>query len=365
MGSPCMHAALDYAYLNVIEDSEGQIKTCQTPQRSIAFTEAEEMVMGQCVPELGATRGATLNLPSPPSISTSTPRVKLELSPLLRIPLTKTPPTVATSSSAMEGLDLELASPCSKLGSKQGLDMLSAVSEVLSIASDGAFTNGPLLADVAAQRDVAFDELNSADDTTEEIFYESTVEPMLPIPPLAFPHSTLRYPSYTIESDVSGIMPFCNDACITSSLLVGAYAALPQDFVGPARPAADTKGSAIMAEPDVDKVVPALTLPATNNFPAAASAFIDDSDVCDVFLPAPMVVTAAVVANNKPSWSRAASRCGICVGCTHDKLHEDCRTCENCRDKKKFGGQGKKRKGCIERRCVAFFIKKSVYSKFL
>ena len=36
-----------------------------------------------------------------------------------------------------------------------------------------------------------------------------------------------------------------------------------------------------------------------------------------------------------------------CQGC----LRSDCGDCTNCKDKKKFGGPGKKKKACIKRLC--------------
>ena len=44
-------------------------------------------------------------------------------------------------------------------------------------------------------------------------------------------------------------------------------------------------------------------------------------------------------------------RCGSCNGC----MATDCGGCGNCRDKKKFGGAGKKKQCCLKRRCVNMF----------
>ena len=44
-------------------------------------------------------------------------------------------------------------------------------------------------------------------------------------------------------------------------------------------------------------------------------------------------------------------RCGSCNGC----MATDCGGCGNCRDKKKFGGAGKKKQSCLKRRCVNMF----------
>ena len=42
-------------------------------------------------------------------------------------------------------------------------------------------------------------------------------------------------------------------------------------------------------------------------------------------------------------------RCMQCVGCKSD----DCGVCIFCKDKKKFGGPGKRKKACIRRACIA------------
>lgn len=41
-------------------------------------------------------------------------------------------------------------------------------------------------------------------------------------------------------------------------------------------------------------------------------------------------------------------RCGQCAGCKSD----DCSTCPNCRDMKKFGGSGRKKQACVKRKCL-------------
>lgn len=38
-----------------------------------------------------------------------------------------------------------------------------------------------------------------------------------------------------------------------------------------------------------------------------------------------------------------------CAGCL---ASADCGSCVFCKDKKKFGGPGKKKKGCVTRKCV-------------
>lgn len=41
-------------------------------------------------------------------------------------------------------------------------------------------------------------------------------------------------------------------------------------------------------------------------------------------------------------------RCGECTGC----VAVDCGSCKFCSDKPKFGGRGKKKKPCINRKCL-------------
>ena len=41
-------------------------------------------------------------------------------------------------------------------------------------------------------------------------------------------------------------------------------------------------------------------------------------------------------------------RCGECSGC----VAMDCGSCINCKDMKKFGGPGRKKKCCTQRKCV-------------
>ena len=46
--------------------------------------------------------------------------------------------------------------------------------------------------------------------------------------------------------------------------------------------------------------------------------------------------------------SRKRKRCGKCTGCTYE---DDCGECLFCKDKTKFGGEGKKKKCCVRKRC--------------
>ena len=41
-------------------------------------------------------------------------------------------------------------------------------------------------------------------------------------------------------------------------------------------------------------------------------------------------------------------RCGHCIACTEP----DCGVCSSCKDMKKFGGPGRKKKACIKRKCL-------------
>tara|TARA_B100000963_G_scaffold131787_1_gene114827 strand:+ start:2182 stop:2514 length:333 start_codon:yes stop_codon:yes gene_type:complete len=41
-------------------------------------------------------------------------------------------------------------------------------------------------------------------------------------------------------------------------------------------------------------------------------------------------------------------RCGECLPC----LRRDCGVCANCQDKRQFGGNGVRKRACMERRCA-------------
>lgn len=43
-----------------------------------------------------------------------------------------------------------------------------------------------------------------------------------------------------------------------------------------------------------------------------------------------------------------SASCGNCEGC----IRPDCGTCLNCKDKKKFGGPGRKKQACKTKTCV-------------
>merc|ERR1719419_1585178 len=47
-------------------------------------------------------------------------------------------------------------------------------------------------------------------------------------------------------------------------------------------------------------------------------------------------------------------RCGECEGC----MREDCGKCEICLDKPRFGGPGKLKKACPDRKCEIMALKK-------
>lgn len=51
----------------------------------------------------------------------------------------------------------------------------------------------------------------------------------------------------------------------------------------------------------------------------------------------------------------AMHRCGKCVGC----VKSDCGTCVNCKDKKKFGGPGKRKQACKNKKCINMSGKKA------
>ena len=48
--------------------------------------------------------------------------------------------------------------------------------------------------------------------------------------------------------------------------------------------------------------------------------------------------------------------CGQCTGCKQ----EDCGLCKSCHDMKKFGGTGKRKQGCVKRRCLQPALSKQV-----
>ena len=52
-------------------------------------------------------------------------------------------------------------------------------------------------------------------------------------------------------------------------------------------------------------------------------------------------------------------RCGQCHGCTLP----DCSQCSYCKDMRKFGGPGRKKKGCIQRKCTFYENEKVNYNK--
>lgn len=41
-------------------------------------------------------------------------------------------------------------------------------------------------------------------------------------------------------------------------------------------------------------------------------------------------------------------RCGECIGCTSS----NCKSCKYCQDNPKYGGPGKLKKACIQRKCI-------------
>ena len=51
---------------------------------------------------------------------------------------------------------------------------------------------------------------------------------------------------------------------------------------------------------------------------------------------------------------KTAGSCGECAACLKAT---DCGRCANCKDMIKFGGEGRKKQKCMERRCIAPFVK--------
>ena len=71
---------------------------------------------------------------------------------------------------------------------------------------------------------------------------------------------------------------------------------------------------------------------------------------------APVVDSVKVVTVNpvEKAGSKKRQRKCECVGCGSI----DCKICKYCLDLKKYGGQGKLKQKCIERRCVVKTVKK-------
>lgn len=59
---------------------------------------------------------------------------------------------------------------------------------------------------------------------------------------------------------------------------------------------------------------------------------------------------------------KTAGSCGECAACLKVT---DCGRCVNCKDMLKFGGQGRKKQKCMERRCIAPYVKALLTNKKL
>lgn len=59
---------------------------------------------------------------------------------------------------------------------------------------------------------------------------------------------------------------------------------------------------------------------------------------------------------------KTAGSCGECAACIRPN---DCGRCANCKDMIKFGGEGRKKQKCMERRCIAPFVKALLANKKL
>lgn len=66
----------------------------------------------------------------------------------------------------------------------------------------------------------------------------------------------------------------------------------------------------------------------------------------------------------QPSGSakKGAGNCGECAACLRQT---DCGKCANCKDMVKFGGEGRKKQKCMERRCIAPYVKALLTNKKL
>ena len=49
-------------------------------------------------------------------------------------------------------------------------------------------------------------------------------------------------------------------------------------------------------------------------------------------------------------YSGVRKRCGECIACTRD----DCKDCASCKNMKKYGGPGTKKRCCEKRKCLKF-----------
>ena len=59
---------------------------------------------------------------------------------------------------------------------------------------------------------------------------------------------------------------------------------------------------------------------------------------------------------------KTAGSCGECAACLKST---DCGKCANCKDMIKFGGEGRKKQKCLERRCIAPYVKALLNNKKL
>ena len=59
---------------------------------------------------------------------------------------------------------------------------------------------------------------------------------------------------------------------------------------------------------------------------------------------------------------KSAGSCGECAACLKTT---DCGKCSNCKDMIKFGGEGRKKQKCMERRCIAPYVKALLTNKKL
>jgi len=69
---------------------------------------------------------------------------------------------------------------------------------------------------------------------------------------------------------------------------------------------------------------------------------------------------AAKILKEESFVPKKGNNCGECAACLREA---DCGKCVNCRDMVKFGGEGRKKQKCMERRCIAPYVKALLSTK--
>jgi len=69
---------------------------------------------------------------------------------------------------------------------------------------------------------------------------------------------------------------------------------------------------------------------------------------------------AAKILKEESFVPKKGNNCGECAACLRDT---DCGKCVNCKDMVKFGGEGRKKQKCMERKCIAPYVKALLSTK--